>query len=133
MGNEVAPTQFSKDVSHASILAEALAFTQNRTASTSKNNLYIFILVLYNSNMTAIFSVTEARENIAEMIVRSSVEEVFIKRHGEEVAVVISPAVWYSLCEAYEDLSDYTAALEVLNDPDEIDALADVKRELGLV
>lgn len=82
--------------------------------------------------MTAIFSVTEARENIAEMIVRSSVEEVFIKRHGEEVAVLISPAVWYRLCEAYEDLSDYTAALEVLNDPDEIEELESIRLELGL-
>ncbi len=46
--------------------------------------------------------------------------------------MVISPVVWEKLCEAYEDLSDYTAALEVLNDPNEIEELEAIRRELGL-
>ncbi|MEN9741551.1 MAG: Antitoxin Phd YefM, type toxin-antitoxin system [Actinomycetota bacterium] len=82
--------------------------------------------------MTAIFNVSEARENFADVISKSAIEEVFIKRHNETVAVVISPAVWEKLCEAYEDLSDYTAALEVLNDPNEIEELEAIRRELGL-
>ena len=82
--------------------------------------------------MTAIFNASQARENFAEVIQRSAIEEVFIKRHNETIAVVVSPVVWEKVCQAYEDLSDYTAALEVLNDPNEIAELEAIRRELGL-
>lgn len=82
--------------------------------------------------MTAVFNVSEVRENFAEMLNRSAVEEVFIKRHNEVVGVLVSPAVWQKVCEAYEDLADYTDALEVLNDSSEIEELEAIRRELGL-
>lgn len=82
--------------------------------------------------MTAIFSVSEARENFAEMLQRSAVEEVFIKKHSQVVGILISPIVWEKLCDAWEEIEDYRAALEVLNDPNEIELMQTVKRELGL-
>lgn len=82
--------------------------------------------------MTAIFNASEARESFAEVIQKSAIEEVFIKRHNENVAVVISPVVWEKLCQSYEELNDYKAALEVLNDPNEIAELEAIRRELGL-
>ena len=82
--------------------------------------------------MTAIFNASQAREKFADVIQRSAIEEVFIKRHNETIAVVVSPVVWEKVCQAYEDLSDYTAALEVLNDPNEIAELEAIRRELGL-
>lgn len=82
--------------------------------------------------MTVISTVSDVRENFAQMLARSAVEEVLIKKHNEVVGVLISPAVWEKLCQAYEELSDYTAALEVLNDPHEIEELEAIRRELGL-
>ena len=77
-------------------------------------------------------SVTEARENFSEAIATSAVEAVFIQKHGENAAVLISP-------ERYEELMD---ALEEIEDMEDYDsAMADtspnipweeVKRQLGL-
>jgi hypothetical protein len=82
--------------------------------------------------MTATFNVTEARDNFAEMISQSAIEEVFIKKHNETVGVLISLSVWEKLCDVYEDWSDYLSAVEVITDPTENAAMADLKRELGL-
>jgi hypothetical protein len=82
--------------------------------------------------MTTTFNVSAARENFAEMISRSAVEEVLIKKHNQVIGVLISPIVWEKMCAAWEDLEDFKAALEIIEDPEEIELMQTVKRELGL-
>lgn len=77
-------------------------------------------------------SVTEARENFSEAIAASAVEAVFIEKHGERAAVLISPARYEQLMEALEEIEDAAAIEQSLADPNPNIPWDVVKRDLGL-
>lgn len=55
------------------------------------------------------YSVSEARENFSEAIATSAVEAVFIQKHGEAAAVLISPERYEQLMNALEEIEDLRA------------------------
>lgn len=81
----------------------------------------------------ATYSISEARENLAEVISTSKVEEVFIEKHGKPISVVISMEVYEKLIDAWEDIQDL-ALLETLDDEDDEPGIPmeQVFRELGI-
>lgn len=78
------------------------------------------------------YTITEARDNLAEVIKKSAVEEVFLKKHGEAVAVVISPEVFEKLADAWEELADIRWAQNYVPDDEPGIPMAEVFRELGV-
>jgi antitoxin Phd len=93
--------------------------------------VYIFELVLYNLFMSTM-SVTEARENFSEAIATSAVEAVFIQKHGENAAVLISPERYEELMDALEEIEDMAAYDAAMADPSPNIPWEEVKRQLGL-
>ena len=77
-------------------------------------------------------SVTEARENFSEAIAASAVEAVFIQKHGENAAVLISPERYEQLMDALEEIEDVIAVKAALEDPNPNIPWAEVKLQLGL-
>ncbi len=95
-------------------------------------------------------SVTEARENFSDAIATSAVEAVFIQKHGENAAVLISPERYEELMEALEEIEDMAACDLAMADPspnipweeikskmnfdEDVDPklLQEVRKELGL-
>jgi prevent-host-death family protein len=77
-------------------------------------------------------SVTEARENFSEAIATSAVEAVFIQKHGENAAVLISPERYGELMDALEEIEDLAAYDEAMADPSPNIPWEEVKRQLGL-
>ena len=77
-------------------------------------------------------SVTEARENFSEAIATSAVEAVFIQKHGENAAVLISPERYEQLMDALEEIEDIIAVKAALEDPNPNIPWAEVKLQLGL-
>ena len=85
--------------------------------------------------MTTQFPVAEARSRFSDVIETAAHEPVFLTKHGERQAVVVSVAEYERLLEAAEDLEDILAANLALA---EIEAglptvpWAQVKADLGL-
>ena len=77
-------------------------------------------------------SVTEARENFSEAIATSAVEAVFIQKHGENAAVLISPERYEELMDALEEIEDMEAYDSAMADPSPNIPWEEVKRQLGL-
>lgn len=77
-------------------------------------------------------SVTEARENFSEAIATSAVEAVFIQKHGENAAVLISPERYEELMDALEEIEDMAAYDSAMTDPSPNIPWEEVKRQLGL-
>ncbi len=77
-------------------------------------------------------SVTEARENFSEAISTSAVEAVFIQKHGENAAVLISPERYEQLMDALEEIEDLAAYDAAMADPSPNIPWEEVKRQLGL-
>ena len=77
-------------------------------------------------------SVTEARENFSEAIATSAVEAVFIQKHGENAAVLISPERYEQLMDALEEIEDIIAVKAALDDPNPNIPWDEVKLQLGL-
>jgi prevent-host-death family protein len=77
-------------------------------------------------------SVTEARENFSEAIATSAVEAVFIQKHGENAAVLISPERYEELMDALEEIEDMTSYDSAMADPSPNIPWEEVKRQLGL-
>ena len=75
-------------------------------------------------------TVSQARGNFAEVLQDSAVEPVEILRHGQRVAVIVSPTMFDKATEALEDLADEVAFDETLGG--ETIPWDEVKRELGL-
>ena len=78
-------------------------------------------------------SVSEARENFSEAISQSAVEAVFIEKHGQRAAVLISPERYDELMDALEEIEDTEEIRRALADPNPNIPWDEVKRELGLV
>jgi prevent-host-death family protein len=77
-------------------------------------------------------SVTEARENFSEAIATSAVEAVFIQKHGENAAVLISPERYEQLMDALEEIEDVIALTAALEDTSPNIPWDEVKLQLGL-
>jgi prevent-host-death family protein len=57
----------------------------------------------------SVIKVTEARAHFSELIERSHSEAVFIERHGQAEAVVISPQQYERMMDALEEAEDVRA------------------------
>ncbi len=77
-------------------------------------------------------SVTEARENFSEAIATSALEAVFIQKHGENAAVLISPERYEELMDALEEIEDMEAYDSAMVDTSPNIPWEEVKRQLGL-
>lgn len=77
-------------------------------------------------------SVTEARENFSEAIATSAVEAVFIQKHGQNAAVLISPERYEQLMDALEEIEDVVALTAALEDSSPNIPWEEVKLQLGL-
>ena len=63
---------------------------------------------LYSRPMVK-FTVSEARAKLAQVVALSRRRPVVLERHGEEVAVLISPERYERMLEALEELEDQEA------------------------
>ena len=80
--------------------------------------------------MTTI-SVSQARENFSEIVAKSAVEAVFIEKHGQAAAVLISPERYEQLMDALEEIEDVQAIEEALKESGPFKTAAQVFAELG--
>lgn len=78
------------------------------------------------------YSVTEARAEFPSLLDLASKKPVHILRHGEPVAVLISPALFEEAIGAMEELEDIEAFDEVIASKEPTYPWDQVKRELGL-
>lgn len=60
--------------------------------------------------MTTQLPVTEARSQFSELLETAAHEPVFLTKHGEQQAVILSVTEYERLMEAAEDLEDILAA-----------------------
>jgi prevent-host-death family protein len=75
-------------------------------------------------------TVSEARESFASVLAEVATEPVEIFRHGERVAVIVSPTMYDASVEALEDKADEEAFDAV--DRDDTIPWDEIKSELGL-
>ena len=75
-------------------------------------------------------TVSEARESFASVLAEVATEPVEIFRHGERVAVIVSPTMYDASVEALEDKTDEEAFDAV--DRDDTIPWDEIKSELGL-
>ena len=75
-------------------------------------------------------TVSEARESFAEVLTTVESEPVEIFRHGERIAVIVSPTMFDRSVEALEDSADEHAFDEVNREGSV--PWEDIKKELGL-
>lgn len=94
--------------------------------------LYIFYIYLYNILMSE-FSISEARAQLPAAIKKSQKLPVHILKHGEPVAVLISPTLYREMLEAMEELEDIEAFDQALLTLDKPIPWDEVKKELGLL
>ena len=80
----------------------------------------------------SVLSVTDARAELPAAIKKSQKSPVHILKHGEPVAVLISPALYQEMLEAMEELDDIAAFDKAVAEKSESFPWEDVKRELGL-
>jgi prevent-host-death family protein len=78
------------------------------------------------------YSVTEARAEFPSLLDLASKKPVHIVRHGEPVAVLISPAFFEEALAAMEELEDIEAYDEAMASKESTFPWEQVKRELGL-
>jgi prevent-host-death family protein len=75
-------------------------------------------------------SISALRENLAEAIRHSATEPADIVRHGQRVAVIVSPMMFDRALEALEDQADEAAFDGAISG--ETIPWDEVKKELGL-
>jgi prevent-host-death family protein len=78
-------------------------------------------------------SVTDARAELPAAIKKSQKSPVHILRHGEPVAVLISPTLYQEMLEAMEELEDIEAFDQALLSNEKLIPWDSVKKELGLL
>ncbi len=64
--------------------------------------------MLYNSDMSKI-SVSKARERLSEVVAMSQSEPVVLEHYGRRAAVLVSPAHYDEMLDAFEESQDVTA------------------------
>ena len=78
-------------------------------------------------------SVTDARAELPAAIKKSQKSPVHILKHGEPVAVLISPTLYQEMLEAMEELEDIEAFDQALLRKEKLIPWESVKKELGLL
>lgn len=96
------------------------------------NDLYKSVQNLDDSGMTTI-AVSEARENLPDVVRSARTEAVFLERYGRAVAVLISPERYEQLVEAEEDVGDVAAYDAAMADEGPNIPWDQVKADLGWV
>lgn len=78
-------------------------------------------------------SVTDARAELPAAIKKSQKSPVHILKHGEPVAVLISPKLYQEMLEAMEELEDIEAFDQAVLSNEKLVPWESVKKELGLL
>jgi prevent-host-death family protein len=78
-------------------------------------------------------SVTEARAELPAAIKKSQKSPVHILKHGEPVAVLISPILYQEMLEAMEELEDIEVFDQAMLSNEKLIPWDSVKKELGLL
>jgi len=78
-------------------------------------------------------SVTDARAELPAAIKKSQKSPVHILKHGEPVAVLISPTLYQEMLEAMEELEDIEAFDQAVLSNEKLIPWDSVKKELGLL
>ncbi len=78
-------------------------------------------------------SVTDARAELPAAIKKSQKSPVHILKHGEPVAVLISPTLYQEMLEAMEELEDIEAFDQAMLSNEKLIPWDSVKKELGLL
>lgn len=78
-------------------------------------------------------SVTDARAELPAAIKKSQKAPVHILKHGEPVAVLISPTLYQEMMEAMEELEDIEAFDQAVLSDEKLVPWDSVKKELGLL
>jgi len=78
-------------------------------------------------------SVTDARAELPAAIKKSQKSPVHILKHGEPVAVLISPTLYQEMVEAMEELEDIEAFDQAMLSNEKLIPWDSVKKELGLL
>lgn len=78
-------------------------------------------------------SVTDARAELPAAIKKSQRAPVHILKHGEPVAVLISPTLYQEMMEAMEELEDIEAFDQAVLSNEKLIPWDSVKKELGLL
>jgi prevent-host-death family protein len=78
-------------------------------------------------------SVTDARAELPAAIKKSQKSPVHILKHGEPVAVLISPTLYQEMLEAMEELEDTEAFDQAMLSNEKLIPWDSVKKELGLL
>ena len=87
---------------------------------------------MYNIYMSEL-SVTDARAELPAAIKKSQKSPVHILKHGEPVAVLISPTLYQEMLEAMEELEDIEAFDQAMLSNEKLIPWDSVKKELGLL
>jgi prevent-host-death family protein len=78
-------------------------------------------------------SVTDARAELPAAIKKSQKSPVHILKHGEPVAVLVSPTLYREMLEAMEELEDIEAFDEAVASNETPIPWDEVKKDLGLL
>ena len=78
-------------------------------------------------------SVSDARAELPAAIKKSQKSPVHILKHGEPVAVLISPTLYQEMLEAMEELEDIEAFDQAMLSNEKLIPWESVKKELGLL
>ena len=92
--------------------------------------LYETTQKLYYLSVTTI-SVSEARENLAQIIEAARSEAVILERYGRPAAVVVSPERYEQLLEALEEAEDLAAFDAAMDEEGENIPWEQVRADLG--
>ena len=79
----------------------------------------------------SVVPVSAARRDLAAVIASAADQEVRLERHGRTVAVMISPARYEQLLDAWEELEDVAAYDEAVAADDDRIPWEQVKVDLG--
>jgi len=93
--------------------------------------LYKTINISYTLPMTSL-SISELRADISKAVKTAKKSPIEISRHGEPVAVLVSPSLYEKMMEAMEELEDIAAFDEAIKRKDESIPWEKARKDLGL-
>jgi len=77
-------------------------------------------------------SISELRADISKAVKIAKKSPIEISRHGEPVAVLVSPSLYEKMMEAMEELADIAAFDEAIKRKDESIPWEKARKDLGL-
>ena len=93
--------------------------------------MYKIINISYTPHMTSL-SISELRADISKAVKTAKKNPIEISRHGEPVAVLVSPSLYEKMIEAMEELADIAAFDEAIKRKDESIPWEKARKDLGL-